>query len=150
MLVTRPMYICAASAAEEERLMLLLEEEEEGDGWMAFGSPGIQLLCQLIGHRPSEGTITTPLLPTSSTYCTLTYHFSFINNKKRNGTSSQIHHPPRLSPSLPTSPPRRQILQTRTLHCPRSHPRRLSQLQPTPTTTTLPTRRNLSHVGISR
>jgi len=56
------MDICAASAAEEERLMLLLEEEEEGDGWMAFGSPGIQLLCQLIGHRPSEGTITTPLL----------------------------------------------------------------------------------------
>lgn len=43
-------------------LLLLEEEEEEGDGWMAFGSPGIQLLCQLIGHRPSEGTITTPLL----------------------------------------------------------------------------------------
>lgn len=34
---------------------------------MAFGSPGIQLLCQLIGHRPSEGTITTPLLPTVPT-----------------------------------------------------------------------------------
>lgn len=56
------MYICAASAAEEERLMLLLEEEGDGwDGWHLC-SPGIQLLCQLIGHRPSEGTITTPLL----------------------------------------------------------------------------------------
>lgn len=52
-------------------LLLLEEEEEEGDGWMAFGSPGIQLLCQLIGHRPSEGPITTPLLPTSSTYLTV-------------------------------------------------------------------------------
>lgn len=62
---------------------MLLLLEEEGDGWMAFGSPGIQLLCQLIGHRPSEGTITLHYYLLYLLYCTLTYHFNFITTKRK-------------------------------------------------------------------